>query len=69
MNRKGCLEPIISREERRGGHKYVTRVKGLETYLLEPKDIAKELRKKFAASATVSDLPMGKGKGGAAVII
>merc|ERR1712100_906212 len=57
------LFPIECREERRGGHKYVTRVKGLETYLIAPKDIAKDLRKKFAASTTVNDLPLGKGKG------
>merc|ERR1712137_418235 len=61
---KGCMEPIISREERRGGHKYVTRVKGLETFLLEPKNIAKELRKKFAASTTVAEIANGKAKGG-----
>lgn len=66
---KGCLEPVISREERRGGHKYVTRVKGLETYLIDPKDISKQLRKKFAAATSVAELPNGKGKGGPVVSI
>ena len=59
---KNSLTPIELREEKRGGHKYVTRVKGLETYLLQPKDIAKDLRKRFAASSTVNELPVGKGK-------
>jgi len=59
---KNSLTPIELREEKRGGHKYVTRVKGLEMYLLQPKDVAKDLRKRFAASSTVNELPVGKGK-------
>jgi len=53
----GKLEPVVSREERRGGHKSVTRVKGLETFGVSPANVAKELRKSFAASTTVNNIP------------
>jgi hypothetical protein len=61
------LEPVVAREERRGGNKSVTRIKGLETYGVNPTNVAKELRKSFAASTTVNDIPGTKSAKGTPV--
>lgn len=55
--RKGALKPIQIMTERRQGNKKVTRLSGLETFLLDPESIASELQKKFACSTTVAELP------------
>ncbi len=41
----------------------VTRIVGVETFLLEPAALAADLQKHFAASATVAELPGSKSKG------
>lgn len=59
--RKGGLKPIQIVTERRQGNKKVTKVSGLETFLMDPEAIASELQKKFACSTTVAELPGRKG--------
>lgn len=41
----------------------VTRVVGVETYLLDASEVAADLQKRFAASAAVAELPGEKSKG------
>lgn len=41
----------------------ITRVVGVETYLLDAAEVAADLQKRFAASATVAELPGEKSKG------
>lgn len=55
--RKGAIKPIQILTERRQGNKKMTRVSGLETFLLDPDSLASELQKKFACSTTVAELP------------
>ncbi|XP_078172323.1 eukaryotic translation initiation factor SUI1 family protein [Carex rostrata] len=59
--RKGAIKPIQILTERRQGNKKMTRVSGLETFLLYPDLLASELQKKFACSTTVAELPGKKG--------
>lgn len=55
--RKGALKTIQIMTERRQGNKKVTRVSGLETFLLDAEALASELQKKCACSTTVTELP------------
>ena len=55
--RKGAARPIQILTERRQGNKKVTRVSGLEIFLLQPDSISSELQKKFACSTSVTELP------------
>lgn len=48
--------------EKRQGNKRVTKVAGVEAFLVEPDALSSEFQKKFAASTSVVDLP-GKGAG------
>ena len=41
----------------------VTRVVGVETFLLDAADVAADLQRRFAAAATVTELPGEKSKG------
>ncbi|KAI4320121.1 hypothetical protein MLD38_033632 [Melastoma candidum] len=59
--RKGALKPIQIMTERRQGNKKVTRLSGLEVFLVDPESLASELQKKFACSTTVAELPGKKG--------
>ncbi|XP_073305743.1 uncharacterized protein [Primulina huaijiensis] len=59
--RKGSLKPIQIMTERRQGNKKVTKLSGLESYLLDAEALASELQKKFACSTTVAELPGKKG--------
>lgn len=54
--------------ERRQGNKFVTRVVGVEAFLLEPSALAAECQRKYACSTTVGDLP-GKNNPGQEVIL
>lgn len=55
--RKGALKPLQILTERRQGNKKVTKLSGLESFLIDPETLASELQKKFACSTTVSELP------------
>lgn len=55
--RKGGLKTIQIMTERRQGNKKVTKLSGLETFLVDPEALASELQKKFACSTTVVELP------------
>ncbi|CAI5492694.1 unnamed protein product [Closterium sp. Naga37s-1] len=52
--RKGGLVPVQILVERRQGNKKVTRVSGLEAYLVEAEPLAAELQRKFASSTSVA---------------
>lgn len=47
----------------------VTRVVGVETFLLDAASVAADLQKRFAASATVAELPGDKSKGHYEVVL
>lgn len=55
--RKGSLKTIQIMTERRQGNKKVTKVSGLETFLIDGEALASELQKKCACSTTVAELP------------
>lgn len=55
--RKGALKPIQIMTERRQGNKKVTKLSGLESFLIDPEVLASELQKKFACSTSVTELP------------
>ncbi|KAG6528795.1 hypothetical protein ZIOFF_010980 [Zingiber officinale] len=59
---KGAVKPIQIVTERRQGNKKVTKVSGLETFLLDADSLASELQKKFACSTSVGELPGKKGQ-------
>ncbi|KAI3464254.1 hypothetical protein Pfo_020917 [Paulownia fortunei] len=59
--RKGALKPLQILTERRQGNKKVTKLSGLESFLIDAETLASELQKKFACSTTVSELPGKKG--------
>ncbi|XP_059631037.1 uncharacterized protein LOC132273942 [Cornus florida] len=58
---KGALKTIQIMTERRQGNKKVTKLTGLESFLLDAEALASELQKKFACSTTVAELPGKKG--------
>ncbi|KAJ3675497.1 hypothetical protein LUZ60_004539 [Juncus effusus] len=60
--KKGAVRPVQILTERRQGNKKVTRVSGLEGFLVDAEVIAGELQKKFACSTTVNELPGKKGQ-------
>uniref|UniRef100_A0A5B7AKM9 Putative eukaryotic translation initiation factor 2D n=1 Tax=Davidia involucrata TaxID=16924 RepID=A0A5B7AKM9_DAVIN len=59
--RKGPLKTIQIMSERRQGNKKVTKLSGLESFLIDAEALASELQKKFACSTTVAELPGKKG--------
>lgn len=59
--RKGAIRSIQIMTERRQGNKKMTRVSGLESFLLDADLLASELQKKFACSTTVAELPGTEG--------
>ncbi|CAI9117185.1 OLC1v1018531C1 [Oldenlandia corymbosa var. corymbosa] len=59
--RKGHLRPIQIMTERRQGNKKVTKLSGLESFLIDSEAMSSELQKKFACSTTVAELPGKKG--------
>lgn len=60
--RKGALKTVQIMTERRQGNKKVTRVSGLESFLVDADALASELQKKFACSTSVAELPGKKGQ-------
>lgn len=59
--RKGSLKPIQIMTERRQGNKKVTKLSGMESFLIDAEALAPELQKKFACSTSVTELPGKKG--------
>ncbi|KAL9298437.1 hypothetical protein ACSQ67_024333 [Phaseolus vulgaris] len=59
--RKGALKTVQLLTERRQGNKKVTKLSGMETFLIDAEALASELQKKFACSTTVAELPGKKG--------
>ncbi|KAF9587127.1 hypothetical protein IFM89_039644 [Coptis chinensis] len=59
--RKGALKTVQIMTERRQGNKKMTRVSGLESFLIDAEALASELQKKLACSTTVAELPGKKG--------
>lgn len=55
--RKGALKAIQILTERRQGNKKVTKLSGMETFLMDAEALASELQKKFACSTSVTELP------------
>lgn len=55
--RKGVLKSVQILTERRQGNKKVTRVSGMESFLVDADVLAAELQKKFACSTSVAELP------------
>lgn len=55
--RKGALRPLQIMTERRQGNKKVTKLSGLESFLIDAEALSSELQKKFACSTTVGELP------------
>jgi translation initiation factor 2D len=55
--RKGAIHTVQIMTERRQGNKKMTRVSGLECFLLDADSLASELQKKFACSTTTAELP------------
>ncbi|KAK3031467.1 hypothetical protein RJ639_036527 [Escallonia herrerae] len=55
--RKGTLKMIQIMTERRQGNKKVTKLSGMESFLIHAEALASELQKKFACSTTVAELP------------
>lgn len=54
---KGSVKTLQILTERRGGNKRMTRVSGLESFLVDAESLASELQKKFACSTSVAELP------------
>lgn len=55
--RKGALKSVQIMTERRQGSKKVTRVSGIESFLVDADHLANELQKKFACSTSVTEVP------------
>ncbi|KAF6250354.1 hypothetical protein COO60DRAFT_1576296 [Scenedesmus sp. NREL 46B-D3] len=66
--RKGQPPAVQISGERRQGNKYVTRVVGVEAFLIDPSALAAECQRKYACSTSVNDLP-GKNNPGQEVIL
>ncbi|CAI7901124.1 unnamed protein product, partial [Closterium sp. NIES-53] len=57
VERKGEVEPVQIFVRGRQGSRNVTRVTGVEAYLVEAELLAAELREKFASSTSVAEVP------------
>ena len=55
--RRGAVKTIQILTERRQGNKKVTKLSGMETFLIDAEALASELQKKFACSTSVAELP------------
>jgi translation initiation factor 2D len=66
--KKGSPPSVQISSERRQGNKHVTRIVGVEDFLLSAGAVASECQKKFACSTSVAELP-GKNNPGFEVVI
>lgn len=56
--RKGAIKHIrVHAEDRHAGRKYITRVTGLESFGIEPEELAGNLQRTFKTSSSVQKLP------------
>ncbi|KAL6634158.1 hypothetical protein ACP70R_026829 [Stipagrostis hirtigluma subsp. patula] len=60
--RKGAIRTLQIMTERRQGNKKMTRLSGVESFLMDADSLASELQKKFACSTTTAELPGKKGQ-------
>ncbi|XP_072030965.1 eukaryotic translation initiation factor 2D-like [Amphiura filiformis] len=60
--KKGNIEPIELKIQRKAGNKLVTLITRLETFGIDPKDFSHRIQKGVSASSSVSALP-GQGQG------
>ncbi|XP_062219334.1 uncharacterized protein LOC133919095 [Phragmites australis] len=60
--RKGAIRTLQIMTERRQGNKKMTRLSGVESFLMDAHSLASELQKKFACSTTTAELPGKKGQ-------
>lgn len=60
--RKGTLQSVQIVTERRQGNKKVTRLTGVESFLVDPETLGAELQKKFACSTSVAEVAGKKGQ-------
>ncbi|XP_071799844.1 eukaryotic translation initiation factor 2D-like [Asterias amurensis] len=65
--RKGKLQPIQLKIEKKSGNKNVTVIQNLEFYGIEPKEFAHRLQVGVAASSSISQMP-GQGSGSQVII-
>lgn len=65
--KKGALPLVSICADKRQGNKRVTRVSGLETFLVPPEHLSSECQRRFACSSTVQELP-GKHQGQEVVV-
>ena len=64
---RGRAEPVrIIVEDRQGGRKHVTRIQRVSAYGIDDQAFATEAQRKFAAAATVAEIPGSAKKGGTA---
>lgn len=68
VTKAGDIKPIkINTEDRQGGRKHITKVVGVESFAIEPEELAGLLQKKFAVACSTTTLP-GKNNPGKEVM-
>ncbi|GBG70581.1 hypothetical protein CBR_g6708 [Chara braunii] len=60
--RKGALRPVQIFTEKRQGNKKMTRMSGVESFLVDAEALAAELQKRFACSTSAAELAGKKGQ-------
>uniref|UniRef100_A0A7S3QT49 SUI1 domain-containing protein n=1 Tax=Dunaliella tertiolecta TaxID=3047 RepID=A0A7S3QT49_DUNTE len=66
--KKGSLPTVSINTEKRQGNKKVTRIVGVESFLIDPSALASDCARRFAAACTTNELP-GKTSPGEEIII
>lgn len=54
--KKGNIQPVHVVEEKRTGNKHVTRISGLQGFLIDVQETSLELKKKFACSTSLNEV-------------
>ena len=54
--KKGALQPMRVESDRRGGDRRITRVTGMEAYLIDPEELARTLGSKLATACATGEL-------------
>jgi len=54
--KKGALQPVRVESDRRGGDRRITRVTGMEAYLIDPEELARTLGSKLATACATGEL-------------
>mmetsp|Transcript_19464 Transcript_19464/g.31514 ORF Transcript_19464/g.31514 Transcript_19464/m.31514 type:complete len:156 (+) Transcript_19464:123-590(+) len=66
--KKGALPHVRVESDRAGGHRHVTRCVGMETFLIDPNELAATLAVKLATACTVSEVEGAQNVGKCEVI-